>query len=379
MNRLILFLSLIVFLITPAFADRPFDPATGGDTRQFPRDPQVIYQHIAPDIDMRDPMSRSFTCDETIKFRTPGLAVDRLDLDAVNLKIEKVTDLQGQPIDFRYDDKILTVRFASPLPADTDSAIHISYACKRPIDGMTFALPDEKYPDRPVSIHTQGEAESNRYWFVCHDYPNAKQTSEITVTIPAKYKALSNGALVSREEVDGGMVKYHYSLGKPHVSYLVSLVIGDFAVVTDKLRDWPVEYWVPPANEKDARRTFGKTPAMIEFFSKVTGFDYPWENTAQSVVYNFNAGGMENTSCTTLTEQTNIDERAALDTDADGLIAHELPRVVRRHDHVQLLAAHLAERRLRDVHGRRVERARQGPRGVRVSDFQHDARRRRGR
>ncbi|MBC8106609.1 MAG: HEAT repeat domain-containing protein [Anaerolineae bacterium] len=324
MNRIMLFLSLVVFLATPTFADRPFDPATGRDTRQFPRDPQVMYQHIALDIVMRDPMSRSFTCNEMIKFRTPGRAIDRLDLDAVDLEIEKVTDLQGQPIDFRYDDKVLTVRFAAPLPADTDSGIRISYACKKPIDGMMFALPDEKYPDRPVSIHTQGEAESNRYWFVCHDYPNAKQTSEITVTIPAKYKALSNGALVSHEEVADGMVRYHYSLGKPHVSYLVSLVIGDFAVVTEKWREKPVEYWVPPANEKNAKRTFGKTPAMMEFFSKVTGFDYPWEKYAQSVVYNFNAGGMENTSCTTLTEGTNIDERAALDTDADGLIAHEL-------------------------------------------------------
>ena len=324
MNRILLFLTLAVSLITPTFADRPFDPATGRDTRQFPRDPQVHFQHIALDIIMRDPMSRSFTCDEVIKFRTPGKAIDRLDLDAVDLKIEKVTDLQGQPIDFRYDDKTLTVRFPSALPADTDNAVRISYACKRPIDGMIFALPDEKYPDRPVSIHTQGEAESNRYWFVCHDYPNAKQTSEITVTIPAKYKALSNGALVSREEIGDGMVKYHYALSKPHVSYLVSLVIGEFAVVTEKWRDKPVEYWVPPQNEKDAKRTFGKTPAMMEFFSKVTGFDYPWEKYAQSVVYNFNAGGMENTSCTTLTELTNIDERAALDTDADGLIAHEL-------------------------------------------------------
>src|SRR4051794_10510490 len=108
MNRPILFLSLVVFLITPTFADRPFDPATGRDARQFPRDPQVHFQHIALDIVMRDPMSRSFTCEETIKFRTPGKAIDRLDLDAVNLKIEKVTDPQGQPIDFRYDDKLLT-------------------------------------------------------------------------------------------------------------------------------------------------------------------------------------------------------------------------------------------------------------------------------
>jgi aminopeptidase N len=74
----------------------------------------------------------------------------------------------------------------------------------------------------------------------------------------------------------------------------------------------------------DAWRTFGKTPRMIELFSTLTGVDFAWEKYAQSVVYNFAAGGMENTSCTTLTEEADIDSRAALDTDAEGLTAHEL-------------------------------------------------------
>ncbi|CAN5482933.1 M1 family aminopeptidase [soil metagenome] len=324
MKRVVLLLAFVCFLISPAVADKPFDPATGRDTRQFPRDPQVIFQHIALDILMPDPMNRSFTCDETIKFRTPGRSIDRIDLDAVDLRIETVTDLKGQLIDYRYDDRILTLRFPGSLPPDTDGAVRISYACVKPITGIVFALPDAKYPDRPLSIHTQGESEMNRYWFVCHDYPNAKQTTEISVTIPEKFKALSNGALISREPAADGMVKYHYALSKPHSSYLVSLVIGNFAVVKDEWRGKPVEYWVPPADEKNAKRTFGKTPAMMEFFSKVTGFDYPWEKYSQAVVYNFNAGGMENTSCTTLVENTSIDERAALDSDADGLIAHEL-------------------------------------------------------
>jgi aminopeptidase N len=41
-------------------------------------------------------------------------------------------------------------------------------------------------------------------------------------------------------------------------------------------------------------------------------------------VYLFNAGGMENTSTTTLHEMSVMDERAALDQDLEGLIAHEL-------------------------------------------------------
>src|SRR5262249_28598674 len=54
------------------------------------------------------------------------------------------------------------------------------------------------------------------------------------------------------------------------------------------------------------------------------GADYPYEKYAQSVIYEFAWGGMENTSCTTLTETASLDERAAIDRDEEGLISHEL-------------------------------------------------------
>jgi aminopeptidase N len=316
---------LIVVRVAFAMADdRAFDPLGGRDARNFPPDPQVDFTHLKLDMQMPDPASRSFTCDQTLTFRTPQRAVDRIHLDAIDLKVEKVTDLKGHTLSHRYDDKRLTVRFDPPLPPRTEAGILIHYKCSNPRDGMYFALPDEAYPDRPISIHTQGEPELNRHWFVSHDFPNEKMTTELIVTAPSNLKALSNGALVSREETGNELVRWHYRLSKPHVSYLVSLVAGNFSVVTETWRGKPVEYWVPPAQEKDAKRTFGKTPGMLEFFSDRLGYEYPWEKYAQAVVYNFNFGGMENTSATTLVETSTIDERAAIDSDIDGLIAHEL-------------------------------------------------------
>jgi aminopeptidase N len=321
---------LAIMLVTLSFhsialADaRPFDPTLGTDTRNYPPNPQVNFENLALDLVMDDPTSRSFTCDETLTFHAAGLPIDRLTLDSVGLRIDTVSDLTGKPLSFRLDDKTITIRFPTGLAPNQESGVKITYACIKPKRGMIFTLPDAGYPDRPVSIHTQGEPEQNRYWFISHDYPNAKQSSEITVTIPDKYAALSNGALISKDELPGGKVKYHYKLGHPQASYLVSLVIGEFAILRDHWRDRPVEYWVPPSMKDDAWRTFGKTPRMIELFSALTGVDFAWEKYAQSVVYNFEAGGMENTSCTTLTEYATVDQRAALDTDSESLTAHEL-------------------------------------------------------
>jgi aminopeptidase N len=323
--RLCSILLLLCVAHTNALADgRAFDPVLGTDTRNYPPDPRVDFEHLALDLVMDDPMTRSFTCDETLTFHVAGIAIDRLTLDSVGLRIDRITDLAGKPLSFRMDDRTLTIRFAAPLAPDQKAGLKIHYACTRPKHGMIFTLPDAGYPNRPVSIHTQGEPEQNRYWFISHDYPNAKESTEISVTIPDQFAALSNGALISRDELPGAKVRYHYQLNHPQATYLVSLVIGDFAILKDHWRDRPIEYWVPPSMKDDAWRTFGKTPRMIELFSNLTGIDFAWDKYAQSVVYDFAAGGMENTSCTTLTEYATVDARAALDTDSEGLIAHEL-------------------------------------------------------
>src|SRR5689334_675290 len=87
---------ILCLLIVPplrAADGRPFDPVTGRDTRNYPPDPEVDFQHIRLDIDMRDPLSRSFTANETISFHTPLRPIDHVDLDAVELQIGSVTDL----------------------------------------------------------------------------------------------------------------------------------------------------------------------------------------------------------------------------------------------------------------------------------------------
>ena len=86
----------------------------------------------------------------------------------------------------------------------------------------------------------------------------------------------------------------------------------------------PVEYWVEPGREEEGRRSFGRTPDMIEFFSKQLDCPYPYEKYSQVAVRHFHFGGMENASATTQTDGTLHDERAAIDFTTDELVAHEL-------------------------------------------------------
>ncbi len=71
-------------------------------------------------------------------------------------------------------------------------------------------------------------------------------------------------------------------------------------------------------------RTYGRTADMVRVFEERFDEPYPWDRYAQLVVYNFGAGGMENTSATTMYDTAIWSEHDMLDNDLDGLIAHEL-------------------------------------------------------
>ena len=331
MRRLSLLLSLTFCALCAAAA---------ADARQYAPDPQVDYTHLALDIDMR-PAERAFDAIETLRFTTLAVPIERLTLDAVGMEIGSV---EGEGVaSFRHDGERLTIEFADPLPPRSDHEIVIEYAVSHPADGMTFALPDAAYPNRPLMVHTQGQPESNRHWVICHDYPNERMTTEMRVKVPNGLKVLANGERLSPRRVgfsppsdepttrpDGGVNPtlqgnvWHYRMQKPHVSYLMSLVVGEFDVVRDD--DWRgrrIEYWVPPGRAADAERTLGRTHHMLDFFSEKLG-EYPWESYSQSVVYLFGSGGMENTTVTTMFQDCILDERAAVGNTLDGLVAHEL-------------------------------------------------------
>jgi aminopeptidase N len=105
----------------------------------------------------------------------------------------------------------------------------------------------------------------------------------------------------------------------------MTLAVGDFAEIRDEWQGKPVTYYVEKGYEEEARRSMGKTPQMIEFFSEKFGYPYPYPKYAQVCVDDFIFGGMENTSTTLLTDRCLLDERAALDNDrTESLVAHEL-------------------------------------------------------
>ncbi len=263
------------------------------------------------------------TCATTV--RAVQEAVPGLTLDAVDLQIVQVRQAGGTTLPYDYDGQRLRVTFPEPLQRCAATTVEVDYGVTKPRLGLYFITPDAAYPHKPVQVWSQCQDEDARYWFPCFDAPNEKATTEMTVTVPQPYLALSNGMLLSttRDEA-AGTITYHWLQDQPHSTYLMTLVVGEFSERTEIVDGIPVQWYVTPGREDDGQRAFGDTPEMVHFFSQKLGVPYPWNKYAQIAVSDFVFGGMENTTATTQTDLTLHDARAHLDFSSNGLVAHEL-------------------------------------------------------
>lgn len=300
--------------------------STFADTFRAAEDRPLDMLHIALDLAVDIPAK---TVAGTATLQLQALRdVSSIRLNAVDFTVSRVTvtrpDQGPVAAEFINDGEHLTV-----LPGDTPLArgarviVAVDYSIRDPKEGLHFFGPTASEPDVPLQVWSQGESIENRYWVPCFDHPNEMQTTEMRVTVPIGYEVISNGRLLATDQHPDGTVTFHWLQDKPHVSYLMSLIVGRFHVEREMWRGKPVLYYVPPDRKDDVARTFGNTTRMLEHFSTITGVEYPWDKYAQTCAEQF-GGGMENTSATTLGTGSLHDERAHLDYSADGLIAHEL-------------------------------------------------------
>jgi aminopeptidase N len=306
---------------------QPFAPP--GTRHNFTADRSLRVVHARLELDLDLPGKRlAGTATLTLASRRDELAT--FTLDAVEMEIEGVA-LDGRPAPFEYDGERLRVTCERPFARDTEFRAEIRYRCA-PRRGLYFMGPDEGHPDRALQCWTQGQDDDSRHYWPCIDHPIEKFTTEVVCTAPAGNFVLSNGDLLERQELPAegpasvARVRWHYKLDFPQPAYLVTVVCGPFVEIGEKAPKTGVEvyYYAAPGREDDARRSFARTPAMIDYFSERIGVPYPHKRYSQIAVPDFIFGGMENTSATTLTELSLVDERAALDHDVDGLVSHEL-------------------------------------------------------
>ncbi|MGI0079499.1 MAG: M1 family metallopeptidase, partial [Nitrososphaerales archaeon] len=293
-----------------------------GQPTKFPRSPIFKIKHSKLELDL-DFEKKSLTGKVTHTIEAVGSPIQAITLDAAEMSFESLK-VNGAPASYSVGPKSVVIVLGLDLQAGESANVEIEYSAT-PRRGLYFRGPTEFEPNRTVHAFTQGQSEDSKYWYPCYDYPNMRSSTEMLVTVPQNMTVISNGKLVGVNGTESKNKKtWHFAEEMPHSSYMTSLVAGDFVKLEENHDKVLVQYFLPAYKEALAKRSFEKTPRMIDFFERVTGQKYPYSKYAQSVVSDYMYGGMENISATTLTERTLHDERAHLDFSSDSLVAHEL-------------------------------------------------------
>lgn len=266
-----------------------------------------------------------------------------LELDAKGFDIHDLVILDSSnkiKVPYHYDSLKIKINLPKVYTATDTIKISIAYTAKpdefkaggskaiHSDKGLYFINPDGA-KNKPQQIWTQGETEASSRWFPTLDAPNQKTSQEIFITVDSQMVTLSNGHLVySIENPDGTRTDY-WKQDKPHAPYLVMLAAGKFSIIKDEWirgsgESMPVYYYIEKEYEAYAKKIFGNTPEMIQFFSKKLGIEYPWDKYHQIVIRDFVSGAMENTGAVTFMEALNQTDRELLDKNYEYIISHEL-------------------------------------------------------
>jgi aminopeptidase N len=277
----------------------------------------------------------------TISIKPHFYSTDSVTIDAKGFNLNRVALINSKKdttdVFYLYDSSQIKIKLPRLINQNETYKIYIDYVAKpnerrakkgRAIaddKGLYFINADGNDKTKPQQVWTQGEPQAASSWFPTIDNPNQKSTSEIHITRPINFISISNGEKKYSKVNDDSTETDVWKMDKPNAPYLFMMAVGNFAVSDNHWRDSiDVKYYVDQNYQEYADEIFGKTPQMMECFSKVLKYNFPWNKYSQVVVHDYVSGAMENTSATIHGEFLQRNSRELLDKTNEDVIAHEL-------------------------------------------------------
>jgi aminopeptidase N len=283
---------------------------------------QVDVLHLKLDV-TPDFTARTVAGTASITATPISKPVEVLKLDAVDLKVVRVLCEGAVVEDFVSTRGGLQIAFENPVPVGHEFTVDIEYTAQ-PNAGLYFRTAEMGYPEQDTHLWTQGETHEARHWFPCFDYPNERSTTEVICHVPPEMTVLSNGKRIGERIDDSGLKAVQWLQDKPHANYLICLVAGQLSKLEKQHRDIALGFYTQPTLAPYAANSFRDTPDIMAFFEEEIGVPFPWAKYDQVTIRDFTAGGMENTTLTTLTHNTIFSEATENIRSTRRLDAHEM-------------------------------------------------------
>lgn len=284
----LLFVSSLLFTAV-SFAQQ--EPAGAGN---YSADRPVDFLHMKLEYQFTEKDMLARTAEARVTFTVTPIAnpVSSLQLNAVDMQILD-TQINGQTVTFSYDDKLLDIPLPAPLEVGRNADVTVHFRVQRPDRGLHFILPNPSEPTKHTVVYTMGEGMDARHWLPAHDWPNERWTSDSFLTVPNGFTAVASGKLVGSAPAAGGAVTWHWQSEQPTDPHMLGFAVGRYVKLEDTWRGKPVLAFVPAGKETAGRYTFRRVPQILDFYSSLTGVDYPYDSFAHAAVTDHHHRGME--------------------------------------------------------------------------------------
>jgi len=279
---------------------------------------------FAPDL-----ANATFRGRESIEVTVPS-RVTAITLHAAEIAFDAVTveDAVGpQTAKVLLNEAAETATFAVPRALASGTAtIRVAYTGVLNDKLRGFYLSQANGRHYAVS---QMEATDARRAFPCFDEPAYKATFDITLMVDTGDTAISNGRQVSDTPgPDPGKHTVVFAQTPRMSTYLVALLVGDFACRSGQAAQTPIRVCATP--DKLGLTAFALSAAeqQVAFFNRYFDIPYPYAKLDIIGVPDFAAGAMENAGAITFRERLLLADEATASVDVRksvaSVIAHEI-------------------------------------------------------
>jgi aminopeptidase N len=172
----------------------------------------------------------------------------------------------------------LEITPASPIPSGSEFTVVVEYGGKpKPVkdaDGTT-----EGWIRTKDGAFAPNEPQGSPTWYPCNDHPSDKALFAISLTVPKKLQAISNGELTGKDK-KGSHRTWHWREDRPMATYLATAAIGKFDISRSDEDPAPSLYAVDPKftrkrNAERDMRPLERTPNITRFLANQFG-PYPF-------------------------------------------------------------------------------------------------------
>jgi aminopeptidase N len=272
--------ALITSLALPGIAQAEFTPGSAGlGDPFFPEAGNGGYDVGSYDLKLDyTPDSGQLDATATIT-ATATQDLSAFDLDFRRLKISALT-VNGADAAYERHGQELVITPAAGITNGSAFTVAVSYA-GQPRNVIDPDGSKDGWTPTDDGAFVASEPQGSPTWFPCNDYPTDKASFHIAITVPKDVKAISNGALVSRE-ANGSNVTWTYDEPNPMATYLATATIGKFRLERGRAAGIRSLVAVDPRVAKASANTLRKQGQMLSLWNRLFG-NYPFDETGAIV------------------------------------------------------------------------------------------------